>query len=99
MNRRIPNGAWCLFKMSPGGTRYGKVVLAQHRSIEDPELGGSYTVKVYSSEKERAGEDGGWRHSRITLSPDSRDSSFRPIELEGEGSGVVVVAELRTVIE
>jgi hypothetical protein len=99
MNRRIPNGSWCLFKMSPGGTRYGKVVLAQHRSIEDPELEGSYTVKVYSSEKERAGEDGGWRHSRITLSPDSRDSSFRPMEFEGEESGVVVIAEFRTVIE
>ena len=24
MNRRIPNGAWCLFRLSPEGTRQGK---------------------------------------------------------------------------
>src|SRR6185503_21040094 len=51
MNRRIPNGSWCLFRFNPAGTRQGKVVVAQHRSIQDPELGGSFTVKVYFSEK------------------------------------------------
>lgn len=40
MNRRIPNGAWCLFRANPGGTREGKVVVVQHRSITDPETGG-----------------------------------------------------------
>src|SRR5690606_22287382 len=43
MNRRIPNGAWCLWRANPGGTRQGKVVLAEHRDIDDPELGGRYT--------------------------------------------------------
>jgi hypothetical protein len=37
MNRRIPNGAWCLFRVAGAGTRQGKVVLAQHREIEDAE--------------------------------------------------------------
>jgi DUF2075 family protein len=99
MNRRIPNGAWCLFRMNPGGTREGKVVVVQHRSIDDPEIGGRYTVKVYSSEKVQA-EDGGWRHRRVTLSPDSDRSEFRPlvIEVSGEEEGFSVVAELLMVL-
>ena len=51
MNRRIPNGSWCLFKLAPGGTRQGKVVLVQHRDIDDIDTGGHYTIKVYESEK------------------------------------------------
>ena len=50
MNRRIPNGAWCLFRQFPSGTRQGRVVIVQHRDIHDPETGGQYTVKVYESE-------------------------------------------------
>ena len=51
MNRRIPNGAWCLFRAAPTGTREGKVVVVQHRGIADPETGGRFTIKVYISEK------------------------------------------------
>ncbi len=99
MNRRIPNGAWCLFRANPAGSRQGKVVVVQHRSIEDPETGGRYTVKIYASEKVPA-EYGGWRHERITLHPDSDRPGFEPIEIdvhEGEGS-FVVVAEMLTVL-
>lgn len=98
MNRRIPDGAWCLFRANPQGTRQGKVVVAQHRSISDPELGGSYTVKVYSSEKV-VDEDTGWRHSIVTLSPDSDDPRFGPIEIRPESEGeVVIVAEFLGVV-
>ena len=100
MNRRIPNGAWCLFRANPTGTRQGKIVVVQHRSIEDPDTGGSYTVKVYSSEKV-ASEDGEWRHERIRLSPDSTVDGYRPITLEttgGEGA-FRVVAELLAVLD
>ena len=51
MNKRIINGSWCLFKANPGGSRNGKIVLVQHRDIEDPDHGGTYTVKTYHSEK------------------------------------------------
>lgn len=100
MNRRIPNGAWCLFRGNPGGTRQGKVVVVQHRSISDPETGGSYTVKLYASEKVPS-EDGGWRHERITLRPDSDQSGFEPIVVQlGDGEeGFAVVAEMLTVLE
>lgn len=99
MNRRIPNGAWCLFRANPAGTREGKVVVAQHRSIDDPETGGRYTIKVYTSEKVPA-DNGEWRHRRITLRPDSDQPGFEPIVLElGEDDeGFAVVAEMLTVL-
>lgn len=98
MNRRIPNGAWCLWKLAPAGSRQGKVVLAQHRDISDPEHGGSYTVKLYKSDKE-ATEDGGWQHTRITLTPDSTDASFQPIVLSHPEEGALrIIAELVEVL-
>ncbi len=99
MNRRIPNGAWCLFRANPTGTRQGKVVVVQHRSIADPETGGRYTVKVYSSEKVADGE-GGWRHERIRLLPDSDRAGFEAIELfvRAGDHGVTVVAEMLMVL-
>ncbi len=60
MNRRIPNGSWCLFKADPKGSREGKIVLVQHKDIQDMEQGGHYTVKEYHSDKAYT-EDGEWR--------------------------------------
>jgi DUF2075 family protein len=51
MNRRIPSGSWCLFNSHVGGSRDGKIVLVQHRDIQDPDMGGTYTIKQYNSEK------------------------------------------------
>ena len=100
MNRRIPNGAWCLFRANPAGTRQGKVVVVQHRSIVDPETGGRYTVKLYTSEKVPAAE-GGWRHERITLRPDSDRPGFEPIDIAaGDDEGEFrVIAEMLTVLD
>jgi uncharacterized protein len=86
MNRRIPNGAWCLFQLNPHGTRTGQVVVAQHHSIRDPELGSNYTIKVYSSKKAFA-EDGDWRHTEIRLSPDSDRKGFSPIVIRSNKEG------------
>jgi uncharacterized protein len=98
MNRRIPNGAWCVFKANPTGSKQGKVVVAQHRAIHDVDLGGSYTVKVYQSEKS-AEVDGAWHHERITLKPDTRAPGHTPIVIEGEGlEGLAILAELLKVL-
>lgn len=99
MNRRIPNGSWCLFRLNPGGTREGKVVVAQHRDIDDPDLGGRYTVKVYSSEKVAA-EDGEWRHRQITLAPDTDRPGYEPIRIQdtGDTGELSIVAELLLVL-
>jgi DUF2075 family protein len=97
MNRQIPNGAWCLFRLHPRGTRQGKVVVAQHRAIADPEHGGSFTIKQYTSEK-RA-DEGGWSHTRILLRPNSDDPRFQPIELDpAQAEDLRIVAELVQVL-
>lgn len=97
MNRRIPNGAWCLFRHNPTGTRQGKVVVAEHRDISDPETGGSYTVKVYHSKKVNAGDS--WRHIEVRLSPDSDSPSFRELTFDiNSADGVRIVAELIAVL-
>jgi type I restriction enzyme R subunit len=98
MNKRIPDGAYCLFEANPAGSRQGKVVLAQHRDIQDPELGGNYTVKVYKSEKEHR-DDGSWRHSEIRLEPDTTEDHFEPIVIEDAVPGEFrVIAELQSVL-
>ena len=97
MNRRIPNGAWCLWRLHPGGSRQGKVVLAQHNEIDDTDLG-SYTVKVYDSEKVST-DGGGWEHSRIALKPDSTDPTYQPMVFEDLADGELrIIAELVDVL-
>ena len=81
MNRRIPNGAWCLFKLDPGGSREGKIVIVEHREIADPDTGGHYTVKRYHSRKADVG--GSWRHRMIVLSPESFDGRYQEIVFAG----------------
>lgn len=99
MNRRIPNGAWCLFRANPAGTRQGKVVVVQHRSIDDPDTGGRYTIKIYGSEKLQS-EDV-WRHEQITLTPDSDREDYRPVVItrESEDDGFRVIAEFLMILE
>ncbi len=98
MNRRIPNGAWCLFREHNGGSRSGKVVLAWHREISDTETGGHYTVKIYESEKENL-IDGSWRHTSILLRPDSSRSQYEPIVLrEEQAEDLRVIGELVAVL-
>jgi len=80
MSRRIPNGAWCVWRANPAGSREGKVVLAQHRDIHDPDTGGQYTVKLYSSEKTHD-RDGSREHLRVFLKPDSHDAMLTGFSL------------------
>jgi len=99
MNRRIPNGSWCLWRANPAGSRQGKVVVAEHRDIQDPEFGGRYTVKVYESEKIAAAE-GEWRHAVVRLRPDSDDSTFQAIVFSDPEDGELrIVAELVKVLD
>lgn len=82
MNRRIPNGSWCLFREVSDGSRNGKVVIVQSRDIQDPDTGGQYTVKIYRSEKTET-EDS-WSHRSIRLEPDSMDYNFKPIVVRSD---------------
>ena len=99
MNRRIDNGAWCLFRMNPTGTRQGKVVVAQLRDTTDPELGGRYTVKRYTSVKHPTVADP-VGHRSITLSPDSDNPKFVPLTFDADSvSGVEILAEFIAVLD
>ena len=82
MNRVIPNGALCLFRTDPGGSRNGKTVLVESMDSIDADSGSRYTVKVYESF--RAEDENGWRHEHIQLNPNSHDESFQPLELNDE---------------
>ena len=96
MAPRVSDGAWCLFRGPVEGSRQGRTVLVQHRDIQDPETGGSYTVKRYRSEKASDGM-GGWRHTEIRLVPENPE--FAPIVLtEAREDEVRVVAELIDVL-
>ncbi|AJY71756.1 ATPase AAA [Geobacter sulfurreducens] len=98
MNRRIPNGAWCLFRIASAGSRNGKVVLASHREIADNDTGGHYTVKIYESTKESF-SDGTWRHASIILRPDSALPGYEPIVLsEEQAEDLRVIGELVAVL-
>ncbi|MFG6667144.1 hypothetical protein ACGK9R_08535 [Halomonas sp. HNIBRBA4712] len=95
MIRRIPNGACCLFRANPGGTRQGKVVVVQHRAIEDPDHGGSFTIKLHQSEGRevrRAREP-----AHRAEAPDQR-LGYKDIVLENELEDLKVIGEFLTVL-
>ena len=97
MNKRIPNGAWCLFKENPGGSRNNKVVIVQHRDIQDQDTGTSCTVKLYYSEKITEGDE--WRHGRIVLRPDSHIKGYEELTFDGNFIGELsVIGELIAVL-
>lgn len=78
MEPTIADGAWCLFRHPVAGSRDGRILLVQHRSITDPEHGGKYTVKRYRSTKKSGGD--GWQHTGITLHPDN--PAYQPISID-----------------
>lgn len=80
MNRRVPNGSWALFTTQFGGTKQGKIVLAERRESWDPEEGGRYTLKTYFASKSESAE--GIAYTSVSLRPDSTDPQFKPIELD-----------------
>lgn len=79
MNKRIPNGSYCLFKQDEGGSRNGQIVLVESTSINDSEFGSGYTVKEYHSLKNVSDE--GWRHESIRLKPLSNLEEYKDLVL------------------
>jgi hypothetical protein len=95
MEPRIFDGDLCVFRLYRGGSRDGLTVLVQWVGPQDPETGGSYAVKQYSSEKRVV--DGRLEGFRVRLSP--RNPEFDVIELDARSeSEVAVIAEFREVL-
>jgi DUF2075 family protein len=82
MNKKIPNGSYCLFSKDEGGSRNGKIVLVELFDKQDSESGSKYTIKEYYSKK--IIDENQWSHQSITLKPLSNDSIYEPIELSGD---------------
>lgn len=76
------NGSLCLFKKDSGGSREGKIVLAQHNNIQDSDFGSGFTIKLYHSEKEVS--EHSWFHTSIVLKPLSLDPSYSDLKLKEE---------------
>jgi len=92
MEPRLQDGDYCVFRANPGGSRQNKLVLVQHSSIADPDTGGSYTVKKYTSKKKYA-PDGAWQHEEIILQP--LNPAYSPIVIpNAEDEEFMVVAEV-----
>ncbi|MDP1843933.1 MAG: DUF2075 domain-containing protein [Sediminibacterium sp.] len=79
MNKKIPNGSYCLFKQDEGGSRNGKIVLVESMHIHDADFGAGYSVKEYHSKKNTSLDQ--WHHETITLKPLSYSDEFSEIEL------------------
>jgi DUF2075 family protein/phage repressor protein C with HTH and peptisase S24 domain len=98
MNKKIPNGSWCLFKKDPGGTREGKIVLVEHYDIQDSDFGAGYTIKSYHSKKKITADS--WSHESITLKPLSFDSTYENIILsESEMRELKVIGEFIMILD
>lgn len=93
MNRRIPNGSYCVFRFPVSGSRNDRVILVEHRDLADPELEGSFTLKIWRSIKKPAGE-GSWEHEEIWLLSDSSEPGYEPISLRALEGSATAVAEL-----
>jgi hypothetical protein len=77
--------------------REGKIVLVQHREIQDPAYAGSYTIKAYHSEK--VATDEGWQHQKIVLQPRSDRPEFDPIYFDASTpQGISVLGEFVTTL-
>jgi hypothetical protein len=96
MNRRIPNGAWCLFRLTSKPTSRVRPIVARLEGQTDPETG-RYTIKLCDSEKDFR-DDESFETRKIILRPQSSDPAFQPIVLSPEGGKIIVVAELLAVL-
>jgi superfamily II DNA or RNA helicase/SOS-response transcriptional repressor LexA len=75
MEPEIADGSYCLFTRNTGGTRNGRIVLAQKAGLVDQDTSASYTIKRYESSK-KPDPDTGWTHESIRLraiNPDYED--------------------------
>lgn len=95
MEPRLPNGSYAIFRANPVGTRQSKIVLAQYRGTADPETGGSFTVKKYTSSKAHRSA-GDLENKNIWLEP--LNSEFKPITVKSD-EDVRILAEFFELVE
>ena len=96
MEPGVPDGSYCLFRYIPAGTRQDKIVLVQHHDIADPDTGGSYSIKRFTSKKKRVEDH--WEHAEIRLL--SGNPAYPPIVLNPNTEGELkVIAEFIEILK
>ena len=95
MEPNISDGAWCLFRPCPAGSRQGRLVLVQVNTHADPEDGGRYTIKRYHSTK--TSDEEGWQHETIELQPLNPEYSTLPISPK-DADDLRIIGEFVSVI-
>lgn len=99
MEPRIHDGDYCLFERYQGGSREGKIVLAEHYGEVDTDYEGSFSIKVYHSKK-KYDEFGNWEHESVELHPLNR--AYNPIVLSPDdilaSDSFSIIAEFLRVI-
>jgi SOS-response transcriptional repressor LexA len=97
METTIHDGDLLVFRSNPVGTRQGKIVLAQYRGSADPDTGGSFTVKKYTSEK-IPDSDTEWRHAKVVLVPENPE--YTPIIIPSDSADDFrILAEFITILK
>jgi len=97
MNRVIPNGSICLFKIYTGGSRNGKIVLVENFDYQDPDFNSAFTIKTYSSNK--VVSENSWVHTSIVLRPNSYNDKYKNIIINQEdATNMRIVGEFVEVI-
>lgn len=95
MEPRIADGSYCLFRRYQGGSREGKIVLAQSQGMTDVESGAAFTVKVYRAQ--RIQEDGQVLREAIVLQPLNKEFEAIRLEPGAEAEAVVLAEFIRTI--
>jgi len=100
MEPQIPDGAYCLFERQrdeQARSLQGRIVLAQHRDIYDPETGGNYTIRRYAQEQ-RSKVGPGRQTPIVRLLP--LHPEYAPFVLEHVHTGERhVIAEFLAIVE
>ncbi len=98
MNRIIPNGSICLFKIYSGGSRDGKILLIEYHDLQDPDYNSAFTIKTYSSEKKNTNEN--WYHTTIRLKPNSYNETYKDIIItEENAASMKIIGEFKSIIQ
>lgn len=99
MEPKIKDGDYCLFRAGDalGGSRHGRIVLAQHRSIIDPDTNARFTVKQYYSEK-KYDELDNFVHVCIKLKPLNPDYDVIVIDHVLHDDELRIIAEFVSVL-
>ncbi|MBA2883212.1 hypothetical protein HNR65_003574 [Desulfosalsimonas propionicica] len=82
MNKRIADGAWCLFKKTMAEKCAGEIVLAYHPDIYNTDGSGCYAIRRYWPDESVLREQ-----RKVLLQPETRTPGYADIEIAGDSIG------------